>query len=72
MGDKTRRAFTVNKITIPRLILNHLLTLHREPASSQQNLYPDRKNHAVPSLRRDSLSARQPAGTWICAGADVG
>jgi len=30
------------------------------------------KNCAVPSLRRDSFSARLPAGTWICAGADVG
>ena len=33
-------------------------TLYREPASSQQALYPDRKNHAVPSLRRDSFSAK--------------
>ena len=35
-------------------------TYYREPASSQQALYPDCKNHAVPSLRRDTLSAKVP------------
>jgi len=59
-GDKTRRAITVNKITIPGLIINHLLTLYREPANIQQTLYPDGKNHAVPSLHRDSFSAKVP------------
>ena len=58
MGDKTRRAFTVNKITIPGLIINHLLNLDREPANIHQTLYLDGKNHAVPSLRRDTFSAK--------------
>ena len=71
-GDKTRRATTVNKITITGLILNHLLKLYREPANTQQTLYPDGKNHAVPSLHRDSFSARLPAGTWILPGAASG
>ena len=59
-GDKTRRSTTVNKITIPGLILDHLLTSYRDPASSQQTLYPDCKNHAVPSLCRDYFSAKVP------------
>ena len=59
-GDKTQCATTVNKITIPRLIINHWLNLYREPASIQQNLYPDGKNHAVPSLHRDFYSAKVP------------
>ena len=71
-GDKTRRATTVNKITIPGLILNHLLTLYRDPAKIHQILYPDGKNHAVPSLHRDTFSARLPAGTWILPGAASG
>ena len=59
-GDKTRHATTVNKITIPGLIINHLLNMYREPANIRQNLYPDGKNHAVPSLHRDSFSAKVP------------
>ena len=41
-------------------IIVHLFTLYREPASIQQTLYPDGKNHAVPSLHRDSFSAEEP------------
>ena len=37
-----------------------LLNLHREPANTQQVLYLDCKNHAVPSLRRDLISAKVP------------
>ena len=44
----------------PGQIIVHLLTLYREPASTQQTLYPDSKNHAVPSLHRDSFSAKVP------------
>ena len=59
-GDKIRRAITVNKITIPGLLINHLITLYREPANTHKTLYPDSKNHAVPSLHRDSFSAKVP------------
>ena len=44
----------------PGQIIVHLLTLYREPANIHQTLYPDRKNYAIPSLRRDTFSAKAP------------
>ena len=43
-GDKTLRASTVNKLTIPGLIINSLITLYRESANIHQSLYLDCKN----------------------------
>jgi len=34
--------------------------VYREPANIHKTLYPDSKNHAVPSLHRDSFSAKVP------------
>jgi len=59
-GDKTQRANTVNKITIPGLITCHLENLYREPASINHTLYPDCKNHAVPSSHLDTILAKVP------------
>ena len=42
--------------------------MYREPANIQQTLYLDGKNHAVPSLHRDSFSAKVP-GLLPAAGA---
>ena len=35
----------------------HLSALYRDTRNDLQNLYPDGKNHAVPSLHRDSFLA---------------
>ena len=57
IGAVTRSACAVNKLTITGLTINHLVTLYREPASIQKALYPDGKNHAVPSLNHDTSLA---------------
>jgi len=64
-GDKTQRANTVNKITIPGLITCHLENLYREPASINHTLYLvpiaiGSKNHAVPSSHLDTILAKVP------------
>ena len=68
--DNARSLFFLLLFSLkPGQIIVHLLTLYREPANIQQTLYPDGKNHAVPSLHRDFYSAKVP---WSVPGAASG
>jgi len=45
-------------------IIVHLSTLYRDPASTQQTLYPDGKKCAIPSLRQDTDPAKADTSQW--------
>src|SRR5512133_3188860 len=57
---QSRRSRTVNKFTASRLILNHLETLYLDTRNVPKLCTLIAKTHAVPSLRRDKLSAKAP------------
>ena len=61
------RATTVNKITIPRLILNLLATLYRETSNAQPALYLDCKNTRRASLIPASEALSPDAGILLTA-----
>ena len=59
-GDKTRRAATVNKITIPGLIINHLATLYRYTPIVNELCTWIAKTTPYPSCHRDNIPAKVP------------
>ena len=61
------RATTVNKITIPGLILNLLATLYRETSNAQPALYLDCKNTRRASLIPASEALSPDAGILLTA-----
>jgi hypothetical protein len=61
------RAITVNKITIPGLILNRLATLYRDTRIVHKALYPDCKNARRASLIPASEELSPDAGILLPA-----